>query len=89
MVSSACPRSPAPGGIDAEVAGIVMAGAIGGGVAKPLLLPHLLEQAGGHAAGWRTGAGAGTAGVGEGQAGEGQGQVVLLDGLFFTTTPGT
>ena len=35
---------PPQGGIDAEVAGIVMAGAVGvDGVAKPLLLPHLLK----------------------------------------------
>ena len=35
---------PPQGGVDAEVAGIVMAGAVGvDGVAKPLLLPHLLK----------------------------------------------
>ena len=35
---------PPQGGVDAEVAGIVMAGAVRvDGVAKPLLLPHLLK----------------------------------------------
>ena len=68
-----------------------MAGAVGvDGVAKPLLLPHLLEQAGGHAAPQDGGQELELEppGVGEGQAGESQGQVVLLDGLLLHHHPG-
>ena len=74
------------GGVDAEVAGVVVAGAVGvDGVAQALLLPHLLEQAGGHAAPQDGGQQLHLEppGVCEGDAGEGQGQVVLLDGLLL------
>ena len=81
----------AQGGVDAEVAGIVVAGAVGvDGVAQPLPLPHLLEQPGGHAAPQDGGEQleGEPPGVGEGQPREGQGQVVLLDGLFLHSDAG-
>ncbi|MPN27714.1 hypothetical protein SDC9_175148 [bioreactor metagenome] len=54
------------------------------GVAQALFVPHLLEQAGGHAAAQNGGEHLERKAVRVpvGQAGEGQGQVVLLDGLL-------
>ena len=73
------------GGVDAEDPGVGVARPVGvDRVAQPLLLPHPLEEPGGHSPAQDGGEeleGEPPGGV-VGQAGEGQGQVVLLDGLF-------
>ena len=84
MVVRALSSLPVQGRVDAEQARVRVAGPVGvDAVAQPLLLPHLLEQAGGHPA--PQDGGEQLQGKPPGrvvvQARKGQGQVVLLNGL--------
>ena len=75
---------PVQGHVDAVHAGVGMACPVGvDGIAQALLLPDLLEEAGGHPAAQDGGEGLeGEAPGGViGQAGEGQDQMILLNGL--------